>query len=318
VTKQKSALNSQSIRLGLGTVESTGSQFLTRYLGENASSMNKLPAAWLAELLTSIQQPPLTPRVPLRWAGHSVGSVDAQGFEAFVAQAGVSNVVRFESESLPAWQLLGDPSVALQFLANTMRQCGYAQVARLWRNEQLAIRSASGAQLATVERGAVRALGISTHGVHLHGYTAANSTWIQQRALDKKTDPGLWDTLMGGTVSAGDSLARALERESMEEAGLRLDQVQDLRPMGSFTMRLPNAHGTGLEYVVERIDWYECLVPDDVIPVNTDGEVQQFNLVSQEKLCRMLLGGLFTTEAAMILGQWMINHSLSKVKTQNE
>jgi 8-oxo-dGTP pyrophosphatase MutT (NUDIX family) len=110
---------------------------------------------------------------------------------------------------------------------------------------------------------------------------------------------------MGGMVSAGDSLERALERETMEEAGLRLEQVQDLRHVGSFTMRLPNAPDNGLEYVVERIDWYECLVPDDVIPVNTDGEVQQFNLVSQEELCRMLLGGVFTTEAAMILGRWM-------------
>jgi isopentenyldiphosphate isomerase len=270
--------------------------------------MSKLPAAWLAQLLTSIQQPPLTPRVPLRWAGHSVGSVDAQEFEAFVVQAGVLNVVRFDSESLPAWHLLGEPSEAIQTLANAMRHIGYAQVARLWRNEQLAVHSASGAQLATVERGAVRALGISTHGVHLHGYTAANSTWIQQRALDKKTHPGLWDTLMGGMVSAGDSLESALERETMEEAGLGLEQVQHMRHVGRFTMHLPNAHDRGLEYVVERIDWYECLVPDNVIPVNTDGEVQQFKLVSQEELCQMLLGGLFTTEAAMILGQWMSTH----------
>jgi isopentenyldiphosphate isomerase len=151
-------------------------------------------------------------------------------------------------------------------------------------------------------------LGISTHGVHLHGYTADNRIWTQQRAFDKKTHPGLWDTLMDGMVSAGNSMARALERETIEEAGLRLEQVKHLQQVGSFTMRLPNAHDCGLEYVVERIDWYECLVPDDVIPVNTDGEVQQFNLVSQEELCQMLLGGLFTTEAAMILGQWMINH----------
>jgi len=26
--------------------------------------------------------------------------------------------------------------------------------------------------------------------------------WVQQRALDKANDPGLWDTLMGGMVSA--------------------------------------------------------------------------------------------------------------------
>ena len=272
------------------------------------SFMSKLPIAWLTKLQASIDQPPLTSRAPLLWADQPIGSVAAQAFAAFVAQSGVSNVVRFGSEPLPAWHLLGEPSAALQILANTMRQNGYAQVARLWRNEQLAVHSASRAEIATVERGAVRALGISTHGVHLHGYTPGNRLWIQQRALDKKTHPGFWDTLMGGMVSAGDSLASALERETMEEASLRLEQVQDLRHMGSFTMRMPNEPDNGLEYVVERIDWYECLVPLTVNPVNTDGEVQQFKLVSPEELCVMLSGGLFTTEAAMILGQWMADH----------
>jgi 8-oxo-dGTP pyrophosphatase MutT (NUDIX family) len=271
--------------------------------------MNKLPSNWLANLQASIHQPPLTPRLPLLWDGHSVGSVDAEAFAAFVAQPGMSDAVRFEPTSPSAWHLLGAPSTALLLLANAMRRFGYAQVARLWRNEQLSVRNESGEQLATVERGAVRALGISTHGVHLHGYTANNNIWIQQRSLDKKTDPGRWDTLMGGMVSAGDSLEGALERETMEEAGLRLEQVQDLRHMGSFTMRLPNAPDNGLEYVVERIDWFECLVPGDVTPVNTDGEVQQFNLVSQEELSEMLLGGAFTTEASMILGLWISDRS---------
>lgn len=267
--------------------------------------MNKLPLNWLAHLQASINQPPSTPRVPLLWAGHPVGSVDAEAFAAFVAEAGVSDAIRFDAVSQAAWHLLGSPSEALLCLAEVMRQVGYAQVAHLWRNEQLAVHSVSGELLATVERGAVRALGITTHGVHLHGCTANNDIWIQQRALDKKTDPGQWDTLMGGMVSAGDSLERALERETMEEAGLRLEQVQDLQHVGSFTMYAPNAPDSGLEYVVERIDWFECLIPDDVTPVNTDREVQQFKLVSQEDLCRMLISGAFTTEAALILGQWL-------------
>jgi 8-oxo-dGTP pyrophosphatase MutT (NUDIX family) len=307
VTGQKRADRILLSRFALETAELTAFILQWVWCGENTSSMSTLPVAWLDQVKASIHQPPLRPRVPLLWADHSVGSVDAQGFEAFVAQVGVSNVVRLDAESLPAWHLLGEPSTALQILADTMRQCGYAQVAHLWRNEQLAVHSVSGELVATVERGAVRALGISTHGVHLHGYTADNKIWIQQRALDKKTHPGLWDTLMGGMVSAGDSLESALERETMEEAGLRLEQVQDLRHMSSFTMRLPNAPDHGLEYVVERIDWYECLVPDNVIPVNTDGEVQQFNLVRPQELCQMLLGGMFTTEAAMILGQWISN-----------
>jgi hypothetical protein len=39
---------------------------------------------------------------------------------------------------------------------------------------------------------------------------------VQQRALDKANDPGLWDTLMGGMVSAADTVATALARETWE------------------------------------------------------------------------------------------------------
>jgi 8-oxo-dGTP pyrophosphatase MutT (NUDIX family) len=276
--------------------------------------MEKLPLSWFEQVQASIHQPPSTPRLPLLWATHPIGSVDAAAFAAFVVQAGLSDAVQFgpaSSSRLKSWHLLGSPTDALLRLANAMRESSYAQVAYLWRNEQLAVRTLDGAQLATVERGAVRALGITTHGVHLHGCTADNCIWIQQRAWDKKTDPGCWDTLMGGMVSAGDSLENALARETMEEAGLRLEQVQNLRHAGHFTMHTPNSPDNGLEYVVERIDWFECSIPASVTPVNTDGEVQQFKLVSRNELVTMLSNDAFTTEATLILGQWLSDRSNS-------
>ena len=69
-----------------------------------------------------------------------------------------------------------------------------------------------------VERGAVRPLGIATQAVHLVGHAADGRIWVQQRALNKANDPGLWDTLMGGMVSAADTVATALVRETWEEA----------------------------------------------------------------------------------------------------
>jgi 8-oxo-dGTP pyrophosphatase MutT (NUDIX family) len=268
--------------------------------------MKKLPAIWLDQLQARVTQPPSRPRTPLLWTGYPVGSVDAAAFAAFVVRADLSDTVQFASASSPgleSWHLIGSPNEALRRLADAMRHHGYARVDHLWRNEQLAVYSPDFMRLATVERGAVRALGIGTRGVHLHGYSANNCIWIQQRARDKKTYPGRWDTLMGGMVSAHDSLDSALERETSEEAGLRLEQIQCLRHVGHFTMHSPNASDGGLGYVVEQIDWFECLVPDEVKPVNRDGEVQQFKLVSKEELCGMLLNDSFTIEAALILGR---------------
>lgn len=260
----------------------------------------------LAQLQASIHQPPLTLRAALLCGSQPIGSVEADAFAQFASQAGMADVVRLERHPESGqlfWQLQGDPSRALNTLAAAMRQTGYAQVAHLWRNEQLAVRDTHGQQVASVERGAVRALGIATHGVHLHGVTAHQHTWIQQRAQDKKTDPGRWDTLMGGMVSAQDTLEQALARETQEEAGLQLAQLSGLSRVGHFTMRMPNAADNGLEYVVERIDWFECLVPDGICPVNTDGEVQQFKQVAADTLAQMLLEGAFTIEAALILLQ---------------
>ncbi len=268
--------------------------------------MNLVNTPWFDQLRASVNQPPLAPRATLYCGAHAIGSVEPAAFAALLTQTQIAGIVPTQaaaSDEMPGWAITNHPSAVLAELAQAMRAQGYAQVARLWRDEQLAVRSASGQQLATVERGAVRALGIATHGVHLNGTCAHQQVWIQQRALTKKTDAGRWDTLMGGMVSAADTLALALQRETLEEAGLELAQLQDLRWVGQFTMRSPHAPDNALEYVVERIDWFNAQLPAGVVPVNQDGEVQQFRRVALAELQTMLLQQAFTTEASLILAQ---------------
>jgi 8-oxo-dGTP pyrophosphatase MutT (NUDIX family) len=173
-------------------------------------------------------------------------------------------------------------------------------LAHAWRDEQLAVRSESGAVLGTVERAAVRPLGIATHAVHLVGLDPTGAHWVQQRAFDKPTDPGLWDTLVGGMVAANDSLEQALERETWEEAGLRRTQLQDLRYGGHVVTRRPFsalAHG----YVVERLDWYACTLPPNVLPCNQDGEVAAFRCMRADEVAQQLEQDAFTVDAALVL-----------------
>lgn len=265
---------------------------------------NPTETQWLAHLQASINQPPLRPRTILRHGAQAFGSVDSQAFAEFVSGAGLADVLGYQPASgtqEAAWVIWGDPCLALRRIAQSMRQVDYARVAYLWCDEQLAVHAMDGARIATVERGAVRALGITTQGVHLHGVGPENRVWIQQRALDKQTDPGRWDTLMGGMVSAVDSLESALARETMEEAGLALEQLSCVHWAGHFTMRMPTAVDSGLGYRVERIDWFEAVVPAGVAPINLDGEVHQFKLVAADALRDMLLQNVFTTEASLIL-----------------
>jgi 8-oxo-dGTP pyrophosphatase MutT (NUDIX family) len=105
---------------------------------------------------------------------------------------------------------------------------------------------------------------------------------------------------MGGMIPATDSIAQALERETWEEAGLRLDQVADLRRCGRISINRP-ANEQGAGYVVEHIDWYRCIVPQGVVPSNQDGEVAQFVLMDGDEVAARLQRDEFTIEAALIL-----------------
>ena len=54
-------------------------------------------------------------------------------------------------------------------------------------------------------------------------------------------------------------------------------------------------------YMVEGTDWYHCTVPDGVVPVNQDGEVAQFLLLTPSELVARLHRNEFTLEAALVL-----------------
>lgn len=246
---------------------------------------------WLQSLRAQLVQPPLRPRLPLLWQGRSIGSVEPQ----LVAQAPADDLWRLDGAAV---HVVGDVlTPALATLALALRDAGLAHV---WRNEQLGVRSADGQLLGTVERAVVRPLGIATRAVHLAGLAPDGRHWIQQRALDKPNDPGLWDTLMGGMVPAADTAEQALARETWEEAGLRLEQLQALRPGGVLRMERPTGDG-GAGYVVELIDWWHAVLPEGVLPDNQDGEVACFRLVDGAELGRMLQSGQFTLEASGIL-----------------
>jgi len=253
------------------------------------SAVAALPAAWLAALHAHAEQPPERPRVPLLWRGIEIGSVEpslAEGVPCPAWQREAS-AVRLQGEDL---------SRSLETVALRLREAGQVPA---WRNELLAVRDAQGAVLGQVERGVVRLLGIATHAVHLVGQTPDGRHWVQQRSLTKANDPGLWDTLMGGMVPARDTLQEALARETWEEAGLHLQQLERLEHGGQVRTRRPSRQGRG-GYIVEVIDWYRCVVPQGVEPRNQDGEVDQFLCLLPGELAEALVAGDFTVEASLV------------------
>ena len=215
---------------------------------------------------------------------------------SLVNKYGRSQLLKSEQS---AWHLITDELTVSEGLSELAGVLRYTRQAGAWRNEQLAVRDEAGTQIGTIERGVVRQLGIATLAVHLVGQTTDGRFWVQQRALNKPNDPGKWDTLMGGMVSAQDTVETALERETWEEAGLHIADLHNLRYGGRQSNCRPSGDGAA-GHLQEFIEWYVATVPDGLIPINQDGEVAQFVLMNEAQLLAAMQRGDFTLEAALI------------------
>lgn len=237
---------------------------------------------WLSACRQRLNAPPAVPRTALLLNGQPIGSLHPD----------------LLADSALFWPPASDPTEALERWADHLRatrRCG------AWRSERVTVRSADGVSMAAVERGAVRVLGIRTEAVHLVGRTPEGRVWLQQRAFDKPNDPGLWDTLVGGLVAHGETLVDTLQRETWEEAGLRLQVLAELQAGGAFEVIKPSADGRGLGHMVETIHWFTAVLPPGLAPVNQDGEVECFEVLEPDAVRARVLAGQCTDEAAWVL-----------------
>ena len=271
---------------------------------DSPSLFDTAPPAWLPTARAAMVQPPRKARYPLWVNGQAVGSLVAH----FLIETGIAGrlggdslLSKQERAGTAVWLLESPTQSATQLmnrLADALRDAGRSGP---WRNEQLAVHAVNGERIGTVERGAVRVLGIATQAVHLVGVAPGGDLWVQQRAADKANYPLHWDTLMGGMVSAEDTLDDALARETWEEAGLRIADLTALRWGGVLYFRHPDADGgDDLGYMHEAIHWYAATVPQGLAPHNQDGEVAQFAQWSVAQVQQALAQGHFTPEAALV------------------
>ena len=270
------------------------------------------PPTWLAAARRAMQSPPRKPRLPLWVNGQAVGSL----VEHFLIDTGIAGrlggdalLSKRERSGTAVWLLESptqDATALMGRLADALRDAGRSGP---WRNEQLAVQAVDGSRIGTVERGAVRVLGIATLAVHLVGIAPDGRLWVQQRAANKANYPLHWDTLVGGMVSAQDSLDQALARETWEEAGLQITDLQGLRNGGVLRFRQPDSDGgDDLGYMYEDIHWYAATVPEGMAPRNQDGEVAQFALWQAAEVQQQLAQARFTPEAALVwagFADWM-------------
>jgi len=255
-----------------------------------------IAAEWLRAARARADAMPLAPRVPLALAAatpaasaHRIGSIEASVAERM-------RTARLPIAAHAAGYCVAAPGA--KSLVAIARWLHAEKIATHWRGELLSVVDDEGRTVGAIERGVVRVLGVATEAVHLVGVDARGETWVQKRAATKSTDPGLWDTTMGGQVAAGERVGTTLMRETMEEAGIEVAALADLVHAPPILIQRPVREG----YMVERIEVFRGVVPAGIEPVNRDGEVERFERLDNAALVERLAAGEFTLEATLILG----------------
>jgi len=183
-------------------------------------------------------------------------------------------------------------SQRLQLAARCLLQAGFVSA---WRGEDLEVRANPDAPaLASIDRCAVRVLGITTYSVHLNGYTADGRMVVARRAAHKRVDPGLWDNLAGGMIAAGESVDTALAREAFEEAGVNVERMP-VQAGARIAVRRPISDGT----LAEVVHVFDVDLPGGTAIFNQDGEVERFETRPVPAVLAAIERGEFTVEAAL-------------------
>jgi len=101
--------------------------------------------------------------------------------------------------------------------------------------EMFQLVDAAGRPLGSAERAACHGNPALIHAVvHLHVLDRSGRLYLQRRSTSKDTNPGLWDTSVGGHVAAGEPVADALAREAREELGI---DAAGARPLFAYHYR---------------------------------------------------------------------------------
>ncbi|HLP40100.1 MAG TPA: NUDIX domain-containing protein [Fibrobacteria bacterium] len=104
---------------------------------------------------------------------------------------------------------------------------------------------------------------------------------LQKRSLRKDTQPGKWDTSVGGHVGFGQSYEEAARREALEELGLELGALEYLH-----ASRIRNAVES------ENIHTYLCHSEGPFRP--EPGEIDEIRFWSRAEIEASLGMGVFT------------------------
>jgi hypothetical protein len=137
-----------------------------------------------------------------------------------------------------------------------------------------------------IERAAVTFFGVRGYGVHLNGLVKKSDgiyIWVARRTRDKPFWPGMLDQMVAGGQPAGIGRMENVIKESAEEANIPLNIAKNAERVSTLHYRGETHRGMSVDSLFN----YDLWLPEDFIPENTDGEVEEFILMSLDEMAHI-------------------------------
>ena len=253
---------------------------------------------------------------------------DLGGFRPWTIDGQIIGWLRLDvAEALkrfPSVFLVDEEAVALQAHLNSFdyRSAAIGEVARAllemgivqgWRNEAFAVSAVYGeAPLFRLERAAVPVFGVRAYGVHLNGFVRTAEgikLWIGRRADNRPIEPGKLDNMVAGGLPYGLDPLSNLIKECAEEAGIEEGLARQARPVGALSYRMLH------EDLLRRdtLFVYDLELPFTYRPINTDGEIAEFHLMSLDEVTAILRDSeAFKFNVAPVVIDFLVRHGYFK------
>lgn len=191
-----------------------------------------------------------------------------------------------------------------------------------WRDELYPVKGRwEDDPLFVVERAVTPYFGIRAFGVHMNGFVRTDEgvkMWIAKRSPTKATSPGMWDNMVAGGQPVGLSLRENMLKECGEEAGIPRVLAGRIKQTGFVAYKMQ----VGLNVKPDVLYCFDLELPEDFVPQNCDGEVDEFRLVGMGELCALLCETQKVKEnSALVMLNFLLRHgvlSRDKIKDYDD
>ena len=137
-----------------------------------------------------------------------------------------------------------------------------------------------------IERAAVTFFGVRGYGVHINGLVKKPDgiyVWVARRTRDKPFWPGMLDQMVAGGQPNGIGRMENVIKESAEEANISIDVAKTAELVSTLHYRGETHRGMSVDTLFN----YDLWLPEGFTPENTDGEVDEFILMSLEEMAHI-------------------------------